>query len=360
MKWTLFGLTLSSSWGNGHATPYRALLKALHSLGHRITFFERDVPYYAQHRDLKECDFCELVLYPDWDSIRDYALAQVRDSDLVLTASYVPEGARINAELLDEPGPLKVFYDMDTPVTFAKWDRHEPVGYVLREQLREFDLVLSFTGGRSLDVLRHDYGVRNAQPLYGCVDPDIHFRVPCVPAFTCDLSYMATYSPDRHHKVEQLLLTPAAANPQMDFILAGALYPWVMPLSRNVRRFDHVKPADHAALYSSSAATLNLTRADMAAYGYCPSGRFFEAAACGTPVISDWFEGLETFFADGEEIFIARSGEEVAATLRLPRQELRHVGVRARERTLAEHTGMVRAQQLIAAVESVHRHAEAA
>jgi spore maturation protein CgeB len=192
------------------------------------------------------------------------------------------------------------------------------------------------------------------------VDPDAHSRVTCEPRLACDLSYMATYSPDRQHKFEQLFLAPAKANPQMDFLLAGSLYPWGMPLSGNVRKLDHINPAEHASLYSSSAATLNLTRADMAAYGYCPSGRFFEAAACGTPVISDWFEGLDTFFTDSEEIFIARSGEQVAATLRLPREELRRVGQHARERTLDEHTGLVRAQQLVVAVESAHSRAEAA
>jgi spore maturation protein CgeB len=360
VKWTIFGLTLSSSWGNGHATPYRALLKALHGLGHHITFFERDVPYYAQYRDLAGSEYCDLVLYPDWESVRPYALGHVRDSDVVLTASYVPEGARIAAELLDEPGPLKIYYDLDTPVTFAKWERHEPVAYVLREQLREFDLVLSFTGGRTLDVLRSSYGVRNARPLYGCVDPDAHYRVSADPRLACDLSYMATYSPDRQQKVEQLFLAPAAANPHMDFVFAGSLYPWGMLVSANIRQLDHVSPGEHAVLYSSSAATLNLTRAEMAVYGFCPSGRFFEAAACGTPVISDWFEGLETFFADREEIFIVHSGEQVAATLRLPRAELCRVGERARQRTLAEHSGLVRAQQLVAAVESCQSRAEAA
>jgi spore maturation protein CgeB len=360
VKWTFFGLTLSSSWGNGHATPYRALFKALHAFGHRITFFEKDVPYYSQHRDLLECDFCDLVLYPDWDNVRSYALEHIRNSDIVVTASYLPEGARINAELLDEPGPLKVFYDMDTPVTFAKWERHEPVEYVLREQLREFDLVLSFTGGRTLDVLQRTYGVRRAEALYGCVDPDAHSRVAIESRFACDLSYMATYSPDRQHKVEQLFLAPAIANPRLGFLLAGSLYPWGMPITANVRQVDHINPAEHAALYSSSTATLNLTRADMAAYGYCPSGRFFEAAACGTPVISDWFEGIDTFFTDGEEIFIVRNAEHVAATLRLPSAELQRVGERARERTLAEHTGAVRAQQLVTAAESAHSHAEAA
>ena len=360
VKWTIFGLTLSSSWGNGHATPYRALLKSLHALGHRITFFEKDVPYYAQHRDLTGCDYCDLVLYPDWDSVRSSALETVRNSDIVLTASYVPEGARINAELLDEAGPVKVFYDLDAPVTFAKWERHQPVDYLLREQLREFDLVLSFTGGRTLDTLRRSYGVQHAAALYGCVDPDVHFRTPCVARFACDLSYMATFSADRHQKMEQLLLAPAAANPQMDFMLAGSLYPWGMPLSANIRRLDHISPAEHAALYSSSAATLNLTRAEMAAYGFCPSGRFFEAAACGTPVISDWFEGLDSFFTDCEEMFVVRSGEQVAATLRLPRQDLRRAGERARKRALDEHTGAVRARQLLAAIESIHSRAEAA
>jgi spore maturation protein CgeB len=352
VKFVFFGLTISSAWGNGHATPYRAILKALRRMGHHITFFEKDVPYYAQHRDLTACGYCDLVLYPDWDQARERALQEARQADVVICASYLPDGARINDDVLDLRGPTRAFYDLDTPVTLSHWQRGESVEYLRPDQVSGFDLILSFTGGRIISELVHKYGAQRAWPLFGCVDPDQHRRVPPEPEFACDLSYMGTFAPGRQHKFEELFLKPATRNDAMTFLLAGSLYPWDMELPSNVLRFEHISPEQHSALYSSSTATLNLTRAEMAAWGYCPSGRFFEAAACGTPVISDWWEGLETFFHDGAEVFVADTGGEVAAALRFSRAELRRMGERARERTLDEHTGDVRARQLLAAIES--------
>ncbi|HEX2599214.1 MAG TPA: glycosyltransferase, partial [Terriglobales bacterium] len=151
MKFTIFGLTLSSSWGNGHATPYRAILRALGAAGHQVTFYEKDVPYYAAHRDLPAPDFCELKLYRDWEQVRPEALESASDSDIVVNASYCPEGASIASEVLSLQRPLKIFYDLDTPVTLARFREGQTVEYVRAEQLREFDLVLSWTGGRALD-----------------------------------------------------------------------------------------------------------------------------------------------------------------------------------------------------------------
>jgi len=354
VKITIFGLTLSSSWGNGHATPYRALLRALARMGHSITFYEKDVPYYARHRDFSSCDFCELFIYQDWDSIRERALHDAAGSDVVLTASFLPQGAQINDELLALPRPLHVFYDLDTPVTLGLLRQGKLVDYLLPAQLSAFDLVFSFTGGACLNELRERYGVRNAQPLYGCVDPDVHFRVEVPEQYRCALSYMGTYAADRQPQLEKLLLAPARQLPQEAFVLAGSLYPWDGSIAwpPNLRRFEHVGPSDHAAFYSSSRATLNITRADMAANGYCPSGRFFEAAACDTPVLTDSWLGLGEFFLAGEEIIVVSSTAEVVEALRRPAAELTQIAARARARTLSEHTGEVRARQMLAALEA--------
>jgi spore maturation protein CgeB len=352
VKITILGLTISSSWGNGHATPYRAIIRALDRLGHRVHFFEKDVPYYSARRDFDSCDYCELTLYSDWAAIRDKALSTAADSDVVITASFLPEGRRINREVLDLARPLHVFYDLDTPVTLKNLRQGE-VEYLSREQLSVFDLVLSFTGGKVLSELEQEYGARMVRPLYGCVDPDDYRRGEDVPEFRCDLSYMGTYSADRQVKVDELFLEPSRRHPEKQFLLAGSLYPWQWQWPENVRRIEHISPGAHARFYSSSRITLNITRGDMAANGWCPSGRFFEAAACGTPLITDNWEGLDSFFDLQQEVRVVRNSEAVETALHLPDAELKSMAARARQRTLDEHTGMVRARQLLTYLQEV-------
>jgi spore maturation protein CgeB len=346
LKITLFGLTISSSWGNGHATPYRALLRALARRGHDISFYEKDVEYYYWRRDLASCDYCNLVLYPDWEQVRWRALSEAAASDVVVVGSYCPEGSRICDELLALPNPLHVFYDLDTPITLNQLEAGD-LEYLRRDQMPGFDLYLSFTGGEILRELRERWGVREARALYGCVDPDVHARVPLRKDLHCDLSYMGTYAADRQQKLQELFLLPAQMLGTGSFVLAGTMYAKDWPWPSNLKRFDHLPPKDHPALYSSSRATLNITREGMARGGYCPSGRFFEAAACGTPIISDWFKGLDSFFSQGNEILVVGSAAEVVAALQSSDEELERIGARAGERTLAEHTGDARAQELL-------------
>ena len=346
MKITVFGLTLSSSWGNGHATPYRAILRALHRRGTRLVFYERDVPYYACHRDFNECDYCDLRMYSAWEQIRQQALHDVRESDIVINASYCPEGARISDEVLEVQGPLHVFYDLDTPVTLSALASGD-ADYLRLDQISRFDLYLSFTGGHVLEKLEQEYGSQLAKPLYGCVDPDVYVRIKPREEYRCSLSYLGTYAPDRQQKLDDLFLEPARRRNDLGFVLAGSMYPWQWVWPENVRRFEHVAPTDHSALYSSSRATLNITRREMAEAGYCPSGRFFEAAACGTPIVTDWWEGLDCFFDPRSELRIVSNADEVLLALSSGDSELQAIADRARQRTLAEHTGERRAAQLL-------------
>lgn len=346
MKITIFGLTLSSSWGNGHATPYRALLRALARCGHTLTFFEKDAEYYALRRDFASCAYCDLVIYGEWKDIRRRALREAAASDVVMTASFCPQGACINDDILGLSSPLRVFYDLDTPVTLDRL-RAGDLDYLRAAQLAEFDLVLSWSGGRSLTELETQWQAPLARPLFGCVDPDFYTGAPRQARFQCALSYMGTYAADRQEKLDCLFLECARRRPELEFVLAGTLYPWHWQWPSNVKRFDHVAPPEHPAFYSSSQLTLNLTRAEMAACGYCPSGRFFEAAACGTPIVSDWFEGLDSFFRPGEEIFIASTTEDVLAALALGGGDLDRMSARARQRTLDEHTGERRVRQML-------------
>jgi spore maturation protein CgeB len=351
MRIAIFGLTVSSSWGNGHATLWRALLRALARADHRVDFFERDVPYYAAHRDLHALDGGELVLYDAWDDVRARAAAAIADADAVIVTSYCPDAVAVTALLAESRGPTRVFYDLDTPVTLARLDAGETVDYLPPDGLGSFDLVLSYTGGGALDALRTRLGARRAAPLYGSVDPDVHRPAPSRDAWRCDLSYIGTYARDRQDAVERLFLAPARALPDRRFVLAGSQYPADFPWTPNLWYLAHLPPADHAAFYASSRLTLNVTRGAMAAMGWCPSGRLFEAAACGVPILTDDWAGLDAFYAPGDEILVADTTDDVLAALASDDGRLTELARRARERTLDEHTAERRAAELVRLLE---------
>jgi spore maturation protein CgeB len=348
MRIVIFGLTISSSWGNGHATLWRGLVRALVAAGHHVTFFERDVPYYAEHRDLHAVMGGALVLYDTWDAVASRARAAVRACDTAIVTSYCPDAIVATRLLRGMTGPRRVFYDLDTAVTLGRLASGDRPEYVPDEGLVDFDLVLSYTGGRALDELRTLLGARRAEPLYGSVDPDAHHPVAPRDDWRCDLSYIGTYAPDRQAAVSRLFLAPARQSPDRRFLLAGSLYPPDFPWERNLWYLAHLPPSDHPAFYASSRLTLNVTRGAMAAMGWSPSGRLFEAAACGCPLISDSWDGLDAFFTPNEEILLAEHEGDVAAALARDDASLRAIARRARERTLDEHTATHRAAELVA------------
>lgn len=354
MHIVIFGLTLSSSWGNGHATPWRAIIRGLHQNGCRVTFYEKDADYYAKRRDFTEWPYSELVLYESWEQVRRKARAEASEADVVICTSYLPEGAKIIDEVMQVKRPLKLFYDLDTPVTLNTLRAAKgSLEYLRKEQIPGFDLYLSFTGGRILQELRNEWAAKRVAPLYGCVDPRAHFPVNLPGHFRCFLSYMGTYAADRQQKLNELFIAPAIKFSNMQFFLAGSMYPQHIKnkLPKNIHAFEHVSPKDHPALYSSSRATLNITRADMASYGHCPSGRLFEAAACGTPILSDRWDGIDEFFTPGEEIILAENAREAIQALSRSDEDLFKIALRAKQRTLDEHTGEVRAAQLLQEIE---------
>lgn len=320
-------------------------------MGHRAVFFERDVPYYASTRDLHEGAGYDLVLYRDWSEALPLAESALADADVALVTSYCPDALPASELLLAQPDLLRVFYDLDTPVTLDRLDRGEEVEYLPPDGLSRFDLVLSFTGGRALDELRTRLGARRAIPLYGSVDAHAHHPVSPLAHYSSDLSYLGTYASDRQEAVERLFVGTARACPDKKFLLGGSMYPREFPWTDNIYFLDHVPPPDHPAFYCSSKLTLNVTRGAMAARGYCPSGRLFEAAACGTPILSDTWDGLETFFEPGREILVARSSEEAIDAMRRSPEELARIGQAAHRRALAEHTADVRARQLLQIVD---------
>ena len=340
----ILGLSITSSWGNGHATTYRGLMRELAARGHEVLFLERDVPWYAANRDLPNPPFGRTELYRDIDALKMGYADAVREADFVMVGSYVPDGIAVGEWVTGLATGVTAFYDIDTPVTLASLERGG-CEYISREIIPRYDLYLSFTGGPTLARLEDEFGSPRALPLYCSFDPDLYFPEPSQTVW--DLGYMGTYSPDRQPTLEMLLLSPARAQANRQFVVAGPQYPESIVWPGNVERIAHIAPADHRAFYNAQRFTLNITRADMIAAGFSPSVRLFEAAACGTPIISDWWNGLDTFFRVGEEILVARGTSDVDTALRdISEVERTRVGNNARARVLAEHTAAHRAATL--------------
>lgn len=347
MKLVIFGLTISSSWGNGHATLWRGLVRALADRGHCVVFFELDRPYYAAHRDYTAIPGSgRLRVYRSWEEALPIARQELRDADVGMVTSFCSEGVAATELLVESGVRARVFYDLDTPVTLDALESGQPVNYIGARGLADFDLVLSYTGGRALDELKAKLGAKRVMPLYGSVDPQVHRPVLPETRFAADFSYLGTYAADRQPALETLFIEPARRLLDQRFVIGGAQYPAEFPWAPNIFFVRHLEPAQHPAFFSSSRLTLNITRRAMKAMGYCPSGRLFEAAACGVPILSDSWAGLEQFFTPGSEILVADRTEQAIEALRMNDGLLRKVARQARERTMNEHTALHRVFQL--------------
>ncbi len=339
----VFGLSITSSWGNGHAVTYRALLKALAARGHQITFLERDVHWYRNNRDLPKADYCRIELYRELRELPRY-VSLVANADLVILGSYVPDGATVGDWITSRARGVTAFYDIDTPVTVAALARGR-ADYLTPSLIPRFNLYLSFTGGSTLDLLERRFGSPCARALYCTADADLHLPLNVEQAFA--LGYLGTYSKDRQPGLKRLLIEPACKLRSERFVVAGAQYPAALRFPKNVTRIEHAPPAEHPALYARQRFTLNVTRADMVAAGYSPSVRLFEAAACSVPVISDRWPGLDTFFTPGQEILIADDTNQVLTILQdLPEARRRAIGEAARRKFLSHHSPAQRARDL--------------
>jgi spore maturation protein CgeB len=345
MRIVIIGLTITSSWGNGHATTYRGLVRGLAARGHDVLFLEHDKPWYASHRDLPRPLHGRTELYSSVADLTQRFAADVRDADVVIVGSYVPEGIAVGAWMTRVARGMTAFYDIDTPVTLAKLRRGE-CDYLSPSLIAKYRLYLSFTGGPVLRLLETEYRSPRALPLYCSVDPEV-YRPVRTAGFEWDLGYLGTYSDDRQPALDRLMLEPARRMAGARMVVAGARYPNHIQWPENVQRIQHLPPAEHRAFYCRQRFTLNVTRADMVAAGYSPSVRLFEAAACGTPIISDWWEGLDTFFVPGEEILISRGPEETIEHLsRMSERDRAEMGRRARAKVLSAHTAAHRAAEL--------------
>ena len=344
MNIVILGLSITSAWGNGHATTFRGLVRELAARGHEVLFLERDVPWYAENRDLPQPPYGQTRLYSSIQELQNSHREDIRSADCVIVGSYVPEGIAVGRWVQATAQGVRAFYDIDTPVTLAALGRGD-CAYLAPEMIPHYDLYLSFSGGPALDVLEGEHGSPRARPLYCSVDPLLYY--PEARESLWDMGYMGTYSDDRQPPLERLLLDAAREWPEGRFCVAGPQYPAHFAWPLNVARVEHLPPSEHRAWYNAQRFTLNITRADMVRLGYSPSVRLFEAAACGVPILSDWWEGLDTFFTPGTEIVIADGPRDTLRALReMPAAERLAIGRQAQVRVLAAHTAAHRALEL--------------
>lgn len=338
MKIVVFGLTISSSWGNGHATTYRSLVRALSRLGHEVSFLERDVPWYAANRDEPRPEGAELILYESLEQLDGDYLGLIRGADVVVVGSFVPDGVKVIERVLRSAGGATAFYDIDTPVTFEKLAAGDEE-YLAAHLIAGFDYYLSFTGGPILDRLEQQYGARCAVHLPCSADPELYR--PRETPVRWMMGYLGTYSDDRQGPLDRLLVDAARRMPNERFAVAGAQYPDHIAWPENVDRIEHLPPSEHAAFYSAQRYTVNVTRRDMVRWGWSPSVRLFEAAACGVPIVTDAWKGLEDYLEPGREIIVEEGAFDPDG---LSDEDRAAIGARARARVLAEHTPLHRAE----------------
>ena len=344
LRIVIFGLSITSSWGNGHATTYRGLVRGLAERGHDVLFLERDVPWYAANRDLPDPPYGRTRLYSSMAELKEAHTRAIRDADLVIVGSYVPQAVQIGEWILFEANGVTAFYDIDTPVTLAKIERGD-TEYLTRALIMRYDLYLSFTGGPMLTRLEKRYRSPRARVLYCSVDPVNYY--PEDRPKDWDLGYIGTYSPDRQPPLQELMLEPAKIATERKFVVAGPMFPETIEWPGNVQRIEHLPPSEHRDFYNSQKFTLNLTREDMVLAGYSPSVRLFEAAACGTPIITDYWRGLEEVFEPGQDILVAQTGEDTLNHLRSTTEDQRlEMSQRLRARVMRQHTCLHRAEQL--------------
>lgn len=340
----ILGLSITSSWGNGHATTFRGLVRELAARGHRVLFLERDVPWYAKTRDLESLPPARIELYRSLEELKTKFANDISAASAVIIGSYVPDGVAVGKWVLSIANGVAAFYDIDTPVTLAKLARGD-VEYLSPDLIPQFQLYLSFTGGPTLERIEREFGSPMARPLYCSVDPKNYFPEDVEKKW--DLGFLGTYSADRQESLNKMLVQPALKWPRGSFAVAGSQYPTSVRWPENVERIEHLPPAQHREFYNKQRFTLNLTRAEMINAGYSPSVRLFEAAACGVPTITDPSEGLEEFFELGEELLVARESEDTLLYLRdISRAEAREIGAAARRRVLSRHTASHRAAEL--------------
>jgi spore maturation protein CgeB len=353
MKIAFFASSLVSAYWNGAATYYRGIVRALHERGHQVTFYEPDAYDRQKHRDMADPPWARVVVYSAASEQEVLAtVEQARRADLVVKAS----GVGVHDELLERavldlqgPGTLVAFWDVDAPATLDRM--HGNAADPFRALVPRYDIVLTYGGGEPVRQAYLALGARDCVPIYNALDPSTHHPVDPEPRFEGDLGFLGNRLPDREARVEEFFLRAAAQLPQRRFLLGGSGW-GDKGLPVNVQYLGHVYTADHNAFNCTPRAVLNISRESMARYGFSPATRVFEAAGAAACLITDAWEGLDTFFAPGEEVLVAHDGDEVAQHVRaLDAARARAIGQAAYRHVLAEHTYAHRAAQLDAVLQ---------
>ncbi len=347
MKIAFYGSSLLSSWWNGAATYYRGLLRDLAGRGYEITFYEPDAYERQQHRDMEPQPWARSVVYPATaDGVRS-VLEQAAAADIVVKASGVGVfDDELIAGIVEHarPGALKIFWDVDAAATLDEM-RHD-ADHPVRRALPDLDLVLTYGGGPPVIEAYEGFGARRCVPVYNALDPATHHPVPPDARFAADLSFLGNRLPDRETRVEQFFLEPAAALADRSFLIGGNGWE-SRPMPANVRHLGHVFTNQHNAFNCTPMAVLNVARDSMASIGFSPATRVFEAAGAAACLITDAWEGIEQFLVPGEEVLVARDGQDVAEQVRtLTHDRARAIGSAALKRVLAEHTYAHRGAQV--------------
>jgi len=334
-----YGSSLLSAYWNGAATYYRGMIRALAKRGYRTTFYEPDVYDRQKNRDIDPPDWAEVVVYDGTVEALKRVAAEAARYDIVVKASGVGfEDDLILTEVMGHarPSATKVFWDVDAPATLAEM-RAAP-DHVLRRVLPSLDMVLTYGGGDPVVAAYRGFGARACVPVYNALDPETHHPVPPEPRFACDMAFLGNRLPDRDARVQEFFVRPASLLPDQRFILGGNGWHDV-PMPGNVRTLGHVPTADHNALNCTPRMVLNVARDSMAANGFSPATRVFEAAGAGACLVTDAWEGIELFLKPDEEVLVARDGADVAEAVRsVTAERARRIGEAALRRVLAEHT----------------------
>ena len=344
----IIGRSILSSYGNRTAILYRGLINELAQLGHRTIFLEprNDLPS-GHYRDLLRSPYCEVWTYDTVDALLKEYRPAIQSADVVMVGNDLPETDRIAEWVVEEARGLTIYYDTDMATT-----RDNLAGAISSKHclscrtLPIFNLYLSTTGGPPLQQLAKAHGLACARPLYESIDPYSYYRTDA--ETTYDLGFIGNYKPRREALLQELMVNPAEHTPNRQFALAGDGYRDRLALPGNITYLEHLPETNHVDFYNRQKATLVVSRDDRRALGYTPSRRLLAAAACGIPVLSDEWNGLNDFFEDRREVFNVGNEQDVLAVLYGTDEEtVRRAGLAARERVLAEHTTTRRAEELL-------------
>lgn len=347
LKIAFFGSSIVSAYWNGAATYYRGIVKALHRMGHEVTFYEPDIYERQKHRDIDDPEWCKVVVYEKDEETLKGLLKEASEADVIIKASGVgafDEFLEREVTLLKKNNNIIIFWDVDAPATLDRIEENPDDPF--NALVPRYDFVLTYGGGFPVIEAYEKNGARKCIPIYNALDTDTHFPVEAEERFEGTLAFLGNRLPDREKRVEEFFIKPAKNLTDKKFLLGGSGW-GDKPMPDNIDYLGHVYTKDHNAFNCTPMAVLNISRDSMAKYGFSPATRVFEAAGAAACLITDYWKGIETFFEPGKEILVVKNGEEVEKVLaELTPEKAREIGQAAYEKVLSAHTYEHRAELL--------------